>query len=78
MPDMQESENDEFSVQVEGVSQSTYTFYSLGLAFLVPINLSMKHFTIRKFKGSYNYMILPVDSGILEMLACTIIAIYYE
>ena len=53
-----DSANKKETVEVDGTDetkQSVYAFYSLGLAFLVPIGFSIKHFTIRYFKGSYNY-----------------------
>lgn len=59
-------------------SQSVYAFFALGLAFLVPIGFSLKHFCIRKYKGSYDSLNLPLDSGIFEMLFCCIFSVYYQ
>eukprot|EP00355_Strombidium_rassoulzadegani_P003296 CAMPEP_0168614938 /NCGR_PEP_ID=MMETSP0449_2-20121227/4242_1 /TAXON_ID=1082188 /ORGANISM="Strombidium rassoulzadegani, Strain ras09" /LENGTH=315 /DNA_ID=CAMNT_0008655653 /DNA_START=170 /DNA_END=1117 /DNA_ORIENTATION=- len=53
-------------------SKALYSFYSLGLAFLVPIALSSKHYLIRKYQSSYNYYFLAIDSAILESLSCSI------
>lgn len=52
-----------------------YAFYSLGLAVIVPINFSIKHFLIRKYKcDSKN---LSIDSAILESLTyCIFVAPY--
>jgi drug/metabolite transporter (DMT)-like permease len=57
--------------------ESKYAFYALGLAMLVPFHFSLKHFLIRKYKGSYNYNFLPIDSGILETAACSVFAVMY-
>lgn len=62
---------------LDPATRSAYCFYALGLALLVPVGFSFKHFTIRKFKGSYNYRILPFDSGILENLTVSCFAIYF-
>ena len=59
-------------------SQAVYCFYALGLGFLVPIGFSLKHFCIRKFKGSYDSWNMPLDSGILEMITCCILTIFYQ
>ena len=61
-----------------GTKQSIYAFYSLGLSFLVPIGFSLKHFAIRYFKGSYNYLDQPIDSGILECLTVCVPIIWHR
>ena len=48
------------------VTESKYSFYSLGCAFMVPVGLSFKHYLIRKYMGSYDSNHLPLDSAILE------------
>lgn len=68
-------------IEVDGdldTTQSVYAFYSIGLSFLVPIGFSIKHFAIRYFKGSYNYLDQPIDSGILECLTVCIPIIWYD
>ena len=57
--------------------ESKYAFWALGLALLVPVGFSFKHFLIRKFKGSYDYHDMPVDSGILEALSFIPLTIFY-
>ena len=61
-----------------GTKQSVYAFYSLGIAFLVPIGFSIKHFMIRYYKGSYNYIDQPIDSGILECLTVCIPLLWHD
>ena len=62
---------------VEGETpKSVYAFYSLGFAILVPIGFSLKHFMIRKFKGSYRPLDLVIDSTICENSVFCIVAIY--
>ena len=63
----------------DGVEQSLalYQLISLGLAFLVPIGFTLKHYVIRKYKGSYNYNFLPVDSGIIESFTCLVFFIIW-
>jgi len=58
-------------------TDSKYIMWSLGLALLVPVGFSLKHFLIRKYKGSYDYKWLPLDSGILETLSCSFFTLYY-
>ena len=55
---------------------------ALGLAMIVPIGFTLKHFCIRKAsmggnKGGYDYFYLPVDSGIMEMTTCCVFTIIY-
>ena len=57
--------------------ESKYAFWALGLAMLVPIGFSFKHFLIRKFKGSYDYHDLPLDSCILESLSFIPLTVIY-
>ena len=57
-------------------SRTAYSFYSLGFATLVPIGFSLKHFFIRKFKGSYNSFDLVMDSSIGENAVFCIVSIY--
>jgi len=38
----------------------------------------MKHYLVRKYKGSYDHRHLCVDSGILESLTFTLLMIWYE
>ena len=66
--------------KIEGYdkSQGVYSFYALGLGFLVPIGFSLKHFCIRKYKSSYDSISLPIDSGILEFATCCIFSVYYQ
>lgn len=66
--------------KIEGYdkSQGVYSFYALGLGFLVPIGFSLKHFCIRKYKGTYDSISLPIDSGILEFATCCIFSIYFQ
>lgn len=47
---------------------SKYAWYALGLSFFVPVNFTIKHFLIKKFKGSYDYYHLPLDSLIIESI----------
>mmetsp|Transcript_11641 Transcript_11641/g.19669 ORF Transcript_11641/g.19669 Transcript_11641/m.19669 type:complete len:130 (+) Transcript_11641:701-1090(+) len=61
----------------EEQSKAAYSFYALGLAFLVPIGFTFKHFVIRKYQKSYNCYYLPVDSAILESLTCSFFLIFY-
>lgn len=65
-------------VEEDGLeTDGKYVMWSLGLAMLVPMGFSLKHFLIRKYKGSYDYKMLPIDSGILETLSCSVFTIYY-
>ena len=61
-----------------GMSQSSYSFIALGLAFGVPVGFSIKHYVTRKYKGSYQPMFVAVDSGILESITCCVLAIIHE
>uniref|UniRef100_A0A7S3CMZ1 EamA domain-containing protein n=1 Tax=Strombidium rassoulzadegani TaxID=1082188 RepID=A0A7S3CMZ1_9SPIT len=62
-----------------GAEKSTtfYAFLSLGLAFLVPIGFTYKHFVIRKYLDSYNYYYLAIDCAILESITCSLFLILY-
>lgn len=71
------SANKTGKVQDEERSQSFYAFVSLALALGVPIGFTLKHFLIKKYKGSYEYWFLPLDSGILENLFCSGFSIYH-
>jgi hypothetical protein len=66
-------------VDENGLEQSkgVYSFYSLGLAFLVPFGFTFKHFVIRKFQGGYDYHWMPIDSAVLECLTSTIFLFAY-
>ena len=44
----------------------------------MPIGFSLKHFVIRYYKGSYNYVDQPLDSGILECLTVCIPIIWHR
>mmetsp|Transcript_9665 Transcript_9665/g.14711 ORF Transcript_9665/g.14711 Transcript_9665/m.14711 type:complete len:260 (+) Transcript_9665:283-1062(+) len=57
-------------------SQMIYSFYALGLAFLVPIGFSYKHYVTRRYSDTYNYYDLGLDSGILENLTFSVFSIY--
>lgn len=54
-----------------------YSLYALILAFFVPMGFSMKHYLIRKYKGSYDSNHLPLDSAILESISCAIFIPFY-
>ena len=58
-------------------TESKYAVYGLLLALVVPIGFSFKHFLIRKFKGSYDYIYLPLDSGILETFSCSLMIFWF-
>lgn len=47
-------------------SRTKYTFFSIGYSLLVPFGFSLKHFIIRKYKGSYRTVDLLADSNNLE------------
>ena len=53
-----------------------YAYYGLGLSMIVPVGFSFKHFLIRLYKGSYNYVYLPIDSAILESFTMSILLIW--
>jgi len=58
-------------------TETIYAFYSLICAFFVPIGFSMKHYLIRKYKGSYDSNHLPFDSAILECISCAVFVPFY-
>ena len=60
----------------EETSRTAYAFYSLGFAILVPIGFSIKHYFIRKYKGSYNSFDLVIDSSMSENAVFCIVSIY--
>jgi len=68
------SKKGETFVDESGVEQSKeiYAFYCLGLAMLVPVGYSLKHFLVRRFQKSYNYYYLPIDSSIFENLTLVV------
>ena len=57
-------------------TEPKYALYGLGLALIVPVNFSFKHFLIKKYKAGYDYL-LAFDSAILENVACTIFIFFY-
>jgi multidrug transporter EmrE-like cation transporter len=62
----------------DGTSLKSYAFLAIGLAMIVPINFSIKHFLIRLYKGSYPTFELAIDSSILESLTFSIFAVWYH
>ena len=64
--------------EINSMTKSSYAFLSLGLALIVPLGFAFKHFLIRKYKGSYQYWMLPIDAGILEYLFFSCWSIYYQ
>lgn len=57
-------------------TESKYALYGLGLALIVPVNFSFKHFLIRKYKGSYDNFI-AFDSAIIEQIVISVFIFIY-
>lgn len=64
----------EVFVDEDGVphSKTAYSLGALGLGSLVPVGYTLKHYMVRKYKGTYNYNVLPVDSAIFESFICSL------
>lgn len=60
----------------DGSNQKLYSFYSLGLASLVPLGHSLRHFVTRKYQNTYETIFLPLDASLLETLVYSFMAIY--
>lgn len=52
-------------------------YLALGLAVIVPILFSIKHFLIRMYSKTYPALDLSVDSSLLETLTLTVVSFIY-
>ena len=74
-----DSQNRDTSANSEGaVTDKNYALLGLGIGMIVPMQFSMKHYLIRRYKGSYSYKELPIDSAILEEVTLSLLMIWYD
>lgn len=71
------SASNQEDIEQEDISKSSYSFYALLCSNLVPLNFTLKHYLIRKYKGSYKPFDLSFDSAILENLSFIVFTIVY-